>query len=330
MRNFDDSEFFLSLIVPIYNESEVVDIFFDRLLPIISESTRKFEIICVNDGSTDNSLALLEKWHQTDARIVIVDLVRNFGKEIALTVGLDFAQGDAVIPIDADLQDPPEIIPEMIGKWLQGFDSVLAVRTDRHSDSFVKRTTAAAFYHVIGKMSDIHIVPNAGDFRLLDKTVVKALRKLPERNRFMKGLYAWVGHESATVEHKRDSRADGKTKLRYWKLWNLALEGIFSFTTAPLRIWTYIGFIIATLSGMYGGLVILRTLVYGVEVPGYASLMVVVLFLSGINMIGLGILGEYVGRIFIEVKQRPLYMVGKTVGIQRPAYCRRGTMSDED
>lgn len=309
-------EFSISLVVPMYNEAAVCQTFFETVLPIIQTVTERYEIICVNDGSRDNTVEVLQQFHQRDSRIKVIDLTRNFGKEIALTAGIDFATGDAVIPIDADLQDPPELIPEMIKRWQEGYDTVIAVRSDRRSDTYLKRTTANAFYRVIGRMSEVPIPANAGDFRLLDRVVITALKSLPERNRFMKGLYAWVGFKNATVEYSRPKRAAGISKWKYWRLWNLALEGIFSFTTMPLRVWSYVGLAVALLSGVYGSFIIVRTVFYGVDVPGYASLLVTVLFLSGINMIGLGVLGEYVGRIFLEVKQRPLYLVRNTLGVE--------------
>ena len=207
----------------------------------------------------------------------------------------------------------------MVGKWREGFDSVIAIRSDRQGDSYLKRSTAGLFYRVIGRISEIPIPANAGDFRLLDRAVVDALLLLPERTRFMKGLYAWVGFKHAYVTYRRPHRSAGRSKWKYWKLWNLALEGILSFTTLPLRIWTYLGFAVASISALYGLVIIVRTLIYGVDVPGYASLLVTVLFLSGVNMVGLGILGEYLGRIFLEVKQRPMYLVGSKIGFGQPS-----------
>ncbi len=311
--------FALSLVVPMYNESEMCGIFFDRVIPILQALTEDYEVICVNDGSRDDTLEVLAGFHLRNPRIKIVSLSRNFGKEAALTAGVDHATGDAVIPIDADLQDPPELIPELVERWRQGFDMVIAVRRDRQSDSYVKRVTANMFYRVIGKLSEIPIPANAGDFRLLDRTVVDALNRLPERGRFMKGLYAWVGFNPSTIEYSRPPRAAGNTKWGFWGLWNFALEGIFSFTTLPLRIWTYVGLGTAVFAGFYGLYIFLRTLIYGADVPGYASLVVLLLFFSGMNMIGLGILGEYVGRIFTEVKQRPLYLVDSVAGIEKGA-----------
>jgi len=299
-----------------HNESEMCGIFFDRVIPILQGLTEDYEVVCVNDGSRDDTLEVLRGLHARNPRIKIVSLSRNFGKEAALTAGIDHATGDAIIPIDADLQDPPELIPELVERWQQGFDTVIAVRSDRRSDGYLKRTTANMFYRVIGKLSDVPIPANAGDFRLLDRTVVEALNLLPERGRFMKGLYAWVGFNPSTVEYARPPRAAGDTKWRFWGLWNFALEGIFSFTTLPLRIWTYVGLLTAAFASIYGLYIVLHTLINGADVPGYPSLIVLLLFFSGMNMIGLGILGEYVGRVFAEVKQRPLYLVESVVGIE--------------
>lgn len=309
--------FALSLVVPMHNESEMCGIFFERVIPILQGLTENYEVICVNDGSRDDTLELLTGFHVRNPRIKIVNLSRNFGKEAALTAGIDYAIGDAVIPIDADLQDPPELIPDLVERWRQGFDTVIAVRSDRQSDSYLKRTTANMFYRVIGKLSEVPIPANAGDFRLLDRTVVEALKLLPERRRFMKGLYAWAGFNSSTIEYSRPQRVAGDTKWGFWGLWNFALEGIFSFTTLPLRIWTYVGLGTAAFAGFYGLYIVFHTLIYGSDVPGYASLIVLLLFFSGMNMIGLGILGEYVGRIFTEVKQRPLYLVESVAGIEK-------------
>jgi len=314
--------FALSLVVPMHNESEMCGIFFGRVVPILKDLTENYEIICVNDGSRDDTLEILSSFHLRDPRIKIVNLSRNFGKEAALTAGLDYASGDAVIPIDADLQDPPELIPQLVERWQEGFDTVIAVRSDRQTDGYLKRTTANWFYRVIGKLSDVPIPANAGDFRLLDRTVLDALKRLPERRRFMKGLYAWVGFNPSTVEYSRLARVAGNTKWKFWGLWNFALEGIFSFTTLPLRIWTYVGLGTAIFSAGYGFYIVLRILIYGIDVPGYASLIVLLLFFSGMNMIGLGILGEYVGRIFSEVKQRPVYLVESVTGIDGSSNAR--------
>jgi glycosyltransferase involved in cell wall biosynthesis len=310
--------FRVSVVVPIYNEASSCEQFFDRVIPVLSAISENFEVVCINDGSTDGSPALLQRLHNAEPRIKVVNLTRNFGKELALTAGLDLATGDAVIPMDADLQDPPELIPKLVERWLEGFDMVVAVRDDRRSDSWLKRNAATLFYRVIGRIGEVNVPSNAGDFRLIDRTVVEVLKRLPERNRFMKGIFAWVGFRQATVTYARPPRAAGESKWGYWKLWNLALEGIFSMTTLPLRVWTYFGMGVALLAGCYMIFIVVRTLLYGVDVAGYPSLIVAILFFSGINMVGLGILGEYVGRIFVEVKQRPLYLVHDTIGFQTP------------
>ena len=240
--------FRLSLVTPLYNEEQVCEEFLQRVVPIVRSVTSDYEIICVNDGSNDHTLLLLREAHEANPRIKVIDLTRNFGKELALTAGLDHTTGDAVIPIDVDLQDPPELIPEMVRLWLRGYDVVLAVRSDRSADSAIKRMTADAFYRLMGRISEIALPPNAGDFRLMDRRVVEALRSLPERTRFMKGLFAWLGFRQTSVEYRRPERAAGETKWRFWRLWNLGLEGLFSFTTMPLRMWTYLGLFVATVA----------------------------------------------------------------------------------
>lgn len=299
-----------------YNEELVCDKFFKSIIPILNNLAINYEIICVNDGSRDSTADLLRAAHEKNERIKIINLTRNFGKELALTAGIDFASGDAVIPIDADLQDPPELIPDMIGKWREGYDVVLAKREDRESDTIIKKVTALLFYRLMGRIGDVPIPYNTGDFRLMDRRVVQALKRLPERTRFMKGLFAWLGFTTTRLHYTRPPRAAGEGKWQYWKLWNFALDGIFSFSTVPLKIWTYFGVIVAFSSLVYMGFIVIRTLVLGIDVPGYASLIVFILFFSGINMIGLGILGEYVGRVFIEVKQRPLYLIRDMFGIE--------------
>lgn len=288
---------------------------FDRLMPILEELTPDFEIVCVNDGSKDGTLEWLRLANQRDQRIKIVDLTRNFGKEVALSAGLDHTTGDAVVPIDADLQDPPELIPTMVERWREGYDMVLAVRSDRSTDSPLKRMTAELFYKLMGWIAIISVPSNTGDFRLMDRRVITALKRLPERTRFMKGLFAWLGFRQAEVHYTRPERVAGSSKWNFWRLWNFALEGIFSFTTLPLRIWTYIGISVSVFAAIYLLYTVIKTLIFGVDVPGYASLLSVLLFFNGINMIGLGILGEYIGRVFIEVKQRPLYLVRECIGL---------------
>lgn len=299
----------LSIICPMHNEADVLASFFARLLPALDATGETCEIVCVNDGSRDDTLERLREFQKTEARLRVVDLSRNFGKEAALTCGIDHARGQAVIPIDADLQDPPELIGEMIRVWLQGFDVVLAQRVNRSADSYLKRKTAEWFYSVHNAISDPQIPANVGDFRLMDRRVVEALKQLPERRRFMKGLFAWVGFRQATIPYAREERIAGSSKFSGWRLWNFALEGITSFSTAPLRIWTYLGLIIALLAFVFGLFIVGRTLLIGRDLPGYASLITIILFLGGVQLIGLGVLGEYIGRLFSEAKKRPIYIV---------------------
>jgi glycosyltransferase involved in cell wall biosynthesis len=304
----------LSIIVPIYNEESNIDYLIERLTSVLEPLEMTYEIICVNDGSKDNSLQFLIKHYHQNPSIKIVNLSRNFGKEIAMSAGIDYAIGDAVIPIDADLQDPPELIKDLVSKWEEGYDVVYAVRRSRQGESWLKRFTANNFYRVIDWMSPINIPRNTGDFRLLDQKVVKALKLLPERRRFMKGLFSWVGFNQTAIEYDRQPRYQGNTKWNYWKLWNFALEGITSFTSLPLKVWSYIGLTISMLSFFYASFLIIRTLIFGIELPGYASLMVVILFLGGVQLITLGIIGEYLGRVYDEVKGRPLYLVKESYG----------------
>jgi glycosyltransferase involved in cell wall biosynthesis len=304
----------LSLVVPFYNEEASCPAFFARVLPVVERVTADYEIVCVDDGSMDRTCQLLAAEHLKNRRIKLLSLSRNFGKEQALTAGLDHALGRAVIPLDADLQDPPEVIAELVARWREGFDVVLAVRADRCSDTWMKRFTAHLFYRLIGRLADCPIPPNAGDFRLLDRRVVDALKLLPERTRFMKGLFAWLGFRQTQVEYTRAARVAGDSKWRYWRLWNLALEGLFSFSTLPLRIWTYAGLLVALVALAFAAFIVGRTLISGVDVPGYASIVALLSFFSGVNMIGLGILGEYLGRVFTEVKRRPNYLIRDRLG----------------
>lgn len=299
----------LSVVCPMHNEEDSLSAFFTRLLPALDATGESCEIICVNDGSRDGTLERLREFQKSEARLRIVDLSRNFGKEAALTCGIDHALGDAVIPIDADLQDPPELIAEMVRIWRQGFDVVLAQRVDRSADNMLKRKTAEWFYRLHNAISEPPIPANVGDFRLMDRRVVDALKLLPERRRFMKGLFAWVGFRQATIPYAREARTAGESKFSGWRLWNFALEGITSFSTAPLRVWTYLGLAIAMLAFIFGLFVVGRTLMLGRDLPGYASLITVVLFLGGVQLIGLGVLGEYIGRLYGEAKGRPIYIV---------------------
>ena len=299
----------LSVVCPMHNEAECLNAFFIRLLAALKELKISFEIVCINDGSDDSTLQGLYGWRALDSRIRVIDLSRNFGKEAALTCGIDYATGEAVVPIDADLQDPPELIGEMVKVWRQGFDVVLAQRIDRATDGFLKRKTATWFYRLHNAISDFPLPSNVGDFRLMDRKVISALAKLPERRRFMKGLFAWVGFRQATIPYRRERRNAGQTKFSGWRLWNFAIEGITSFSTAPLRIWTYLGSTIALIAFSYGLLLSASVLLFGRDMPGYASLMTVILFLGGVQLIGLGILGEYLGRLYGEAKGRPVYLI---------------------
>jgi glycosyltransferase involved in cell wall biosynthesis len=299
----------VSIVVPFYNESAGIETFRASLLSCLEAIPNiEWEIVCVDDGSKDATLDTLVALQGQDPRFVVIELSRNFGKEAALTAGLDAARGDAVIPIDADLQDPPELIAEMIAAWRAGAEVVLARRSDRSSDGVMKRKTAAWFYRLHNRVSKTKIPENVGDFRLMDRIVVDAVKHLPERQRFMKGLFAWVGFRTVTIDYVRAGRAAGESKFSGFALWNFALEGLTSFSTAPLKMWTYLGAISATLTAAYALFIVLRTLVMGIHVPGYASLLVAVLFFGSIQLISIGLLGEYIGRIYIETKQRPTYL----------------------
>lgn len=308
----------ISIIVPFYNEGEGVDYFYEALCPIFSKTSEMdFEVVCIDDGSRDDTLKKLISVAEKDPRFHIIELSRNFGKEAALTAGIDAATGDAVIPIDADLQDPPELIPEMIKEWSKGAEVVLARRVDRSSDSFLKRKTAEIFYRFHNSLSTIQIPENVGDFRLMDRVAVDALKQLPEHHRFMKGLFAWVGFKTVTLDYVRNPRIVGTTKFSGWKLWNFALEGITGFSAAPLKFWSYLGGIGAFVTFFYAIYIISRTLIHGVDIPGYASLLVAVLFFGSLQLISVGMLGEYIGRIYMETKNRPLYLIRKHYGVKQ-------------
>ena len=299
----------ISIIAPCYNEEETIEQFLRRVEEILTQINEPYEIVFINDGSKDNTLNVLLNAKQNFKNIRIINFSRNFGKEAALTAGLDKARGEAAIPIDVDLQDPPELIKDLVAKWREGYDVVLAKRADRTSDSFAKRVSADLFYKLNGKISNVDIPNNVGDFRLMSKRVVEALKQLPENQRFMKGLFAWVGFKTTVIEYVREKREAGQSSFNGWKLWNFALDGITSFSTLPLRIWLYIGALVSFLSFLYGSFIILKTLIFGVDLPGYASLAVIMLFLGGIQLIGIGILGEYIGRIYSESKRRPSYII---------------------
>ncbi|BAT18512.1 glycosyltransferase [Asaia bogorensis NBRC 16594] len=288
----------------------MVSVFFDMITPVLDSVERTaWEIICIDDGSQDETLPKLIAAASRDSRIKVIEFSRNFGKEAALTAGIDLAKGDAVIPIDADLQDPPELIIRMVKAWREGSEVVLARRVDRSSDGFLKRKTAAWFYQAHNKLSKTKLPENVGDFRLMDRIVVNALKQLPERQRFMKGLFSWIGFKTITIDYARAERAAGKTKFSGFSLWNFALEGFTSFSTVPLRLWTYLGAVGAVLCLIYAVYIISTTVLFGSPVPGYASIFVSITFFGSIQLISIGLLGEYIGRIYIEVKQRPIYVL---------------------
>lgn len=308
----------ISIIVPCFNEARNIENFYQEIIKVFNQYDRYvFEVICVEDGSSDNTLYELLEVVARDNRFKVIELSRNFGKEAAITAGIDHSTGDAVIPIDCDLQDPPELIGEMIEKWEKGAEVVLAKRVDRSEDTIFKRKSAEFFYKVHNKLANVNIPDNVGDFRLMDRVVVASINELRERQRFMKGIFAWVGFKTETIEYVRASRRVGDSKFSGWKLWNLALEGFTSFSTIPLRLWTYIGVIGAFFSIIYALFISIRTLVYGVEVPGYASLIVIFLFISSLQILSVGVLGEYIGRIYMETKNRPIYVIRKRHGVSK-------------
>jgi glycosyltransferase involved in cell wall biosynthesis len=304
----------LSVVVPVLNESENLRPLLRRLVPVLEQATRSFEIIVVDDGSTDDTLDVLRALHRTDPRIKAISFSRNFGKEIAIAAGLDYASGQAAIIMDADLQHPPEVVAELIAKWREGYKNVYAQRRDRYADSRLRRALTHRFYHLFDAFGETNLPPGAGDFRLLDRQAIEAIARMRERARFSKGLYAWIGFKSIGVPFDVAERAAGTSKFSYRKLTRFALDGLMSFSTIPLRVWTYIGFAISFLSLSLTAFFLIRTLIYGVDVPGFATLIVSVTFFSGIQLLSLGVLGEYVGRIFAEVKRRPLYLVAERIG----------------
>lgn len=303
----------LSLVVPFLNEKEALPIFYERACALAADQPWTLQIIFVNDGSTDGSDVLARDLVLADPRCLLVNFSRNFGKEPALFAGLSYAEGDVVVPIDVDLQDPIDLIPKMVAEWRNGAEVVLARRTNRMSDSTAKRWSAELFYVLHNLISDIKIEKNVGDYRLMDRKVVDAILELPERKLFMKGLLSWVGFRTVVLDYTREPRIAGSSKFNGWKLWNFALEGITSFSTLPLRLWTYLGLGIAGISLLYAFYMVVDKLVNGNPVPGYPSLMTAILFLGGVQLIGLGVLGEYVGRIYEETKQRPKFVVSGTV-----------------
>lgn len=310
----------LSVVVPMHDELPNVSAFLARTVPVLETLGVPWEIVCVDDGSRDETFAALLAERAQEPRVKLLRLSRNFGKEAALTAGLAHARGDAVVPIDADLQDPPELIPELVAKWREGFDVVNAARASRQGETWFKRASASAFYKVFEWVAPIRLARDTGDFRLLSRQVVDSLGRLPERSRMMKGLFAWVGFRQAYVPYERPPRRAGHSQWSVGRLFKLAIDGITSFSAWPLRIWSFLGAVIALLAFVYAAFLIVRTLIFGVVVPGYASMMVVLLFVAGVQLMGLGVLGEYLGRVFEEVKQRPLYLVMESHGIdENPA-----------
>jgi len=300
----------ISIVVPAYNEEEVIELFHLRMSEVFDKLVNyRCEMIFVNDGSTDRTQFIIDKLAMVDDRVSNIALSRNFGKEAAMTAGLDSAKGDAVAIFDVDLQDQPELLIEFVEKWEEGYDVVYAKRTHRDGESWLKKLTASLFYKLMLKISRVNIPQDTGDCRLMTRRVVESISSLREHHRFMKGLFAWVGFPSIAVEYRRDARAAGTTKFNYWKLWNFALEGITSFTIAPLKMATYLGFVVAIISFLFGALIIFKTLLWGDVVRGYPTLIVTVLFMGGVQLFFIGILGEYMGRIFGEVKERPLYLI---------------------
>ena len=308
----------LSIVVPFYCEESNIEHLFERLESVLGQIGLSYEIVCVDDGSKDRTLERLIEHHHRNSKIKVVALSRNFGKETALTAGINHTRGQAVIPIDADLQDPPELISDMVQLWQEGYDVVYAKRRIREGETWLKKLTANGFYRTIGQLSRVPIPKDTGDFRLLDRQVVEALKQLPERTRFMKGLFAWVGYKQTCITYDRAPRYSGNTKWNYWYLWNFAIDGITSFSMAPLKVSSYAGIAISSMALLYASFLVIRTLILGIDVPGYASLMVAILFMGGIQLISLGVIGEYLGRVYEEVKGRPLYFVREFYGEPLP------------
>ncbi len=308
----------ISIVVPVFNEEDVIDHFLNDTRAVLDPLGLPYEYVFIDDGSRDNTANLISGHLDGGLPGRLIGLSRNFGKEAALSAGLEHAKGDVVVIIDVDLQDPPDLIPRMFDGWRAGYDVVYGLRVDRSSDTLMKRGSADLFYRLFNRLANIDMPANAGDFRLIDRVVVDALLKLPERNRFMKGLFAWVGFPAMALPYERPPRRAGEGKWNYWKLWNFAIDGLTGFTTMPLRVWLYGGALVAALSFAYALYLIIRVLVYGIDVPGYASLMVGLLFFSGIQLLSIGMIGEYVARLFNEAKQRPVYLVQDVIEGKNP------------
>lgn len=307
-----DEKKLVTILIPAYNEEAVLPLLYDRLLKLMDGLPQyNFELLFVNDGSKDRTLELIQEMRKHDPRVCYINLSRNYGKETAMIAGFDYVNGDCMINIDADLQDPPELIPEMLKYWEEGYDDVYAKRKSRKGESFLKKFTSWGYYRVLQSMTNIEIQKDTGDFRLLDRRCVEAIKQMRESQRYTKGLYSWIGYKKKEILYDRDPRAAGKTKWNYRKLANLSIDGITSFTTAPLRWAALIGILVSLLGFIYMVIIIIKTLIYGIDVPGYASMMVVILFLGGLQLIFLGVIGEYLGRAFYETKHRPLYFIDR-------------------
>ncbi|MGR5132150.1 glycosyltransferase family 2 protein [Vibrio alfacsensis] len=310
----------LSVVVPFFNEQDVLPEFHRRLTAVLDGMPERCEIVYVDDGSKDNSLLMVQHFIQSSSDVRCIALSRNFGKESAMSAGLEHCQGEAMIVIDADLQDPPELIPQMVSKWREGYDVVNMQRSERRGETWFKRFSAACFYKILNSMAKLEVPENVGDFRLLSATVVKHINALPERNRYMKGIFSWPGFRQVTVQFERDARFCGETKWNYLKLIGLAMDGITSFSIRPLRLATVVGGLVALSAFVYGVFIVMKTIVFGEPVTGYPSMMVVQLALGGVQLLSVGLLGEYIGRIFIETKQRPLYLIQSVYEL--PAKCQ--------
>jgi len=309
----------VSIVAPAYNEAKNLAAFVAAMTPVLDALGEPWEIVFVDDGSRDDTLGILLAARAGDPRLKIVGLARNFGKDVALSAGLAHARGRAVIPIDCDLQHPPELIPSMVAKWRAGADMVIGVRTRRSEEGVFRRTSARMYYSLMRRMTNVEIPPNAGDFRLLDRKIVEVINEMPERCRFMKGIFAWPGFKTERVEFQANVRAGGHSRWSWWKLWRFALDGLFSFSTAPLKLWTYLGGLSAAGAFIYLVITLIQKIFFGIKAPGYASLLIVVLFLGGLLLLSNGIQGEYIARIFEEVKGRPLFVVGNKWGFDEPA-----------
>lgn len=310
----------LSIVAPAYNEERNLPAFLAAIIPVLEKIGETFEIVFVNDGSRDGTLGMLAAAASQDPRVKVVGLARNFGKDVALSAGLAHATGQAVIPIDCDLQHPVELIPEFVAKWREGYDMVLGVRSKRDEEGFLRRTASRTYYKIMRWMTSVEIPPNAGDFRLIDRKIIDVIVKMPERHRFMKGIFAWPGFKVTAVEFQANVRAnDTASTWSFFKLWRFALDGLFSFSTAPLKMWTYVGVLTAVGAFAYLVVTLVQKVAFGIDVPGYASLLILMLFFNGMLLVSNGIQGEYIARIFEEVKGRPLYVVGQTFGFDEAA-----------